>query len=76
MTLKRHALSLGGHRTSVAIEDEFWDELTRIARERAVSMARLVAEVDAARAAQVPAPNLSSALRLYVLAEVKRRAGR
>lgn len=73
MTLKRHSLSLGGHRTSVAIEDAFWREIQRIAQERNISVARLVAEVDAARAGEDPPPNLGSALRLFVLAELKAR---
>jgi predicted DNA-binding ribbon-helix-helix protein len=73
MTLKRHSLSLGGHRTSVAIEDAFWREIQRIAQEHNISVARLVAEVDAARAGEDPPPNLGSALRLFVLAELKAR---
>ncbi len=73
MTLKRHSLSLGGHRTSVAIEDAFWREIQRIAQERNISVARLVAEVDEARAGEDPPPNLGSALRLFVLAELKAR---
>jgi predicted DNA-binding ribbon-helix-helix protein len=74
MTLKRHSLSLGGHRTSVALEDAFWNEIRRIAAERGISIAGLVAEVDAARAGEEPPPNLGSALRLFVLADLKSRA--
>ncbi len=73
MTLRRHSVTLDGHRTSVAIEDEFWEELTRIAALRGLSMAKLVAEVDAARARLDPPPNLGSALRLYVLADLRAR---
>jgi predicted DNA-binding ribbon-helix-helix protein len=71
MSLRRHSLSLDGHRTSIAIEDEFWGELQRIARDRGVSMARLIAEVDADRAGTQPPPNLSSALRLFVLKDLR-----
>lgn len=73
MSLKRHSLSLGGHRTSIAIEDEFWSELQRIARARHLSLPRLIAQVDAARAGESPPPNLSSALRLFVLADLLAR---
>ncbi|MGE0651457.1 MAG: ribbon-helix-helix domain-containing protein [Alphaproteobacteria bacterium] len=76
MTLRRHSLTLDGHRTSVAIEDEFWVEICRIARDRGCSAARLVAEIDEARTSEDPPPNLSSALRLFVLAEIKGRAAR
>jgi predicted DNA-binding ribbon-helix-helix protein len=76
MTLRRHSLTLDGHRTSVAIEDAFWEEIRRIAREHGCSVARLVAQVDEARTRDDPPPNLSSALRLFVLAEIKARAAR
>lgn len=75
MSLRRHSLSLGGHRTSIAIEDEFWAELKRIAHTRNTSLPRLIAEVDGARANETPPPNLGSALRLFVLADLKARAG-
>lgn len=74
MTLRRHSLTLDGHRTSVAVEDEFWTEICRIARDRGCSVARLVAEVDEARTREDSPPNLSSALRLFVLKSLK--AGR
>jgi predicted DNA-binding ribbon-helix-helix protein len=74
MTLRRHSLTLDGHRTSVAVEDEFWTEICGIARDRGCSVARLVAEIDEARTREDSPPNLSSALRLFVLKSLK--AGR
>jgi predicted DNA-binding ribbon-helix-helix protein len=71
MSLRRHSVTINGHRTSVAIEDEFWTEVTRMARQRGISTARLIAEVDRTRTAQTPPANLSSALRLYVLDDLK-----
>ena len=69
-------MSLGGHRTSVSLEQAFWDELSRIARSRSVSTNSLVAEIDRQRAAGgQPAGNLSSAVRLFVLAELQRSSG-
>ena len=67
MTLRRHSVSINGHRTSISIEDAFWKELTRTAATRGHSTATLIAEIDRARAAEDPPPNLSSALRLHVL---------
>jgi predicted DNA-binding ribbon-helix-helix protein len=48
----------------VALEPEFWDVAERLAAERAISLAALVAEIDAARD---PAQNLASALRVACL---------
>jgi predicted DNA-binding ribbon-helix-helix protein len=65
--LQKRSLQLAGHRTSVALEAEFWAALEGAARRRGISLAALVAEVDAARAERgLP---LASALRLHALAE-------
>jgi predicted DNA-binding ribbon-helix-helix protein len=45
------------------LEDEFWDRLQSIARERRLPIAKLIEEIDASR----QSPNLSSSLRIYVL---------
>lgn len=74
MTLRRHSVRINGHRTSISIEDEFWDELVRLAAARRHSTAALIAEIDRARTATDPPPNLSSAARLYVLAALRERA--
>lgn len=65
--VKRSVL-LAGHRTSVSLEGPFWEELCRLADARGLSLNQLVTEIDASRAG-----NLSSALRLFVLEEVKDR---
>lgn len=62
--IRKHSATLHGHRTSFSLEDEFWEELKRIAAERDLSIAGLIASIDDARA---PDGNLSSALRLHVL---------
>lgn len=63
--LRKRSFSLAGHRTSVALEPDFWAALEALARARGLSLAALVAEVDAARAeAAVP---LASALRVHAL---------
>ena len=80
MTLRRHSVRIAGHLTSVSIEDAFWQEIRRAAIEDGISTARLIEAVDRARTAEAtPAakpPNLSSALRLYVLARLQARAGK
>ncbi|MGA3302307.1 MAG: ribbon-helix-helix domain-containing protein [Methylovirgula sp.] len=59
----KRSVAIAGHRTSISLEDAFWDGLRRIAEERKLSVAALVAEIDAARGAN----NLSSAIRVFVL---------
>jgi predicted DNA-binding ribbon-helix-helix protein len=64
--LVKRSFTLAGHRTSVALEPEFWQALAVIAAGRGRSMAALVAEVDAARG---PAKPLASALRVFALTQ-------
>ncbi len=69
--LVKRSLALSGHRTSVALEPEFWAALGAIATARGQTLAGLVASVDASRAADRP---LASALRVLALAEASRQA--
>ncbi len=64
----KRSLSIRGHRTSVSLEDAFFDELVRVAGERGLAVAALVAQIDEQRDRQT---NLSSALRLFVLDNLK-----
>jgi predicted DNA-binding ribbon-helix-helix protein len=64
MPLKKRSFSLAGHRTSVALEDEFWTVLDAQAKDAGISLAALVARIDAARSSRP----LASALRLHALA--------
>ncbi|MGE5537121.1 MAG: ribbon-helix-helix domain-containing protein [Gemmatimonas sp.] len=68
--IRKRSVRLAGHRTSVSVEEPFWTELAAIARSRGLSLDRLVAEIDRDRAG-----NLSSAIRLFVLAELKAKHG-
>ncbi|WP_082659448.1 ribbon-helix-helix domain-containing protein [Aureimonas sp. AU40] len=70
MTEKR-SLSIRGHRTSISIEEPFWLELKRLAARNGCSVAECVAEIDGVRD---PNTNLSSAIRLHVLAAAQARA--
>ena len=62
--LEKRSLSLSGHRTSIALEPEFWAALAALAAEEELSLAALVTRIDAARE---PARPLASALRVYAL---------
>lgn len=59
----KRSVEIGGRRTSVSLEDPFWDRLKAIARARDMRVADLITEIDSARERK----NLSSALRLFVL---------
>jgi predicted DNA-binding ribbon-helix-helix protein len=62
--LIKRSFSLAGHRTSVALEAAFWEVLHAAARSRGMTVARLVAVVDAERDGATP---LASALRVLAL---------
>jgi predicted DNA-binding ribbon-helix-helix protein len=61
--LRRRSLSVAGHRTSVALEAEFWAALAEMARDRGLSLPKLIAEIDGARGDRP----LASALRVAAL---------
>lgn len=62
--MEKRSVSIAGHRTSIALEPEFWQALDAMATARQLSMAGLVREIDETRTVT----NLSSALRLAALA--------
>jgi predicted DNA-binding ribbon-helix-helix protein len=67
--LAKRSFSLAGHRTSIALEPEFWAALEAASHRRAVTLAALVAELDAARA--VDGAPLASTLRVFALREAR-----
>ncbi|ATN34819.1 aryl-sulfate sulfotransferase [Rhizobium sp. ACO-34A] len=69
--IRKHSITLRGHRTSFSLENPFMDELRVIADERDLALAALITEIDEIRD---PTANLSSALRLYVLNWLKAKA--
>jgi len=62
--LEKLSFALSGHRTSVALEPEFWAALAVIAQAEGVALSALVTRVDAGRAEGQP---LASALRVFAL---------
>ena len=60
--LKRSVV-VAGHKTSVSLEDAFWNGLKEIGGERRMTLSELIAAIDAQR----QHGNLSSAIRLFVL---------
>lgn len=70
MRLHKRSLTLHGHRTSLALEPEFWDALEEIAREKSLSLAATIAEIDDARENEAA---LASAVRLAILDHYRNR---
>ena len=68
MSLKKRSFSLSGHRTSVALEEEFWAIIDAEAKRAGASLAAFVSRIDRARGERP----LASALRLAALAAAKR----
>jgi predicted DNA-binding ribbon-helix-helix protein len=60
----KRSVIVNGHKSSLSVEQEFWTATKEIARSRDQTLSQLVTEVDASREHS----NLSSALRLFVLA--------
>jgi predicted DNA-binding ribbon-helix-helix protein len=60
--LVKHSVRIAGHATSVSLESAFWEALGEIALRRRLTVAALLAAIDAQRSG-----NLSSAIRLFVL---------
>jgi len=63
---QKRSVLVAGHRTSISLEQEFWDELCLIAEKKKVSINNLISRIDKSRKS-----NLSSALRLFILQYLK-----
>jgi predicted DNA-binding ribbon-helix-helix protein len=61
---KKRSLTLRGHRTSVSLEDAFWQAFVTIAQDENIPINALAADIDAVRLTET---SLASAIRLFVL---------
>jgi predicted DNA-binding ribbon-helix-helix protein len=66
----KRSIVIAGHKTSVSLEDAFWKALKEIAGSRGMTLSEIVAAIDGAR----QHGNLSSAIRLFVLAHFRDEA--
>ncbi len=69
---QKRSVTLSGHRTSISLEAEFWAALAEIAKESQRPLAQVIGEVDKRQGRD---KNLSSALRLFVLAHYRGKRG-
>ena len=66
---KKSVIIAGRHQTSISVEDIFWNELQKIAKEKGLTINRLVTEIDSQR----EDTNLSSAIRIYIVREILKK---
>jgi predicted DNA-binding ribbon-helix-helix protein len=69
--MDKRSLSISGHRTSIALEPQFWAALEQMAAESGQNMTALICSIDADRQTD----NLSSAARLAVLRWYQAKVG-
>jgi predicted DNA-binding ribbon-helix-helix protein len=63
----KRSISMDGRKTSISLEDAFWSSLKEIAQDQGATLSEVVAKIDNKR----ERPNLSSAIRLFVLGHVR-----
>lgn len=68
--IRKHSISIKGHRTSFSLEDVFYKALTEIAAEKQLPLAKLIAEIDLENSNQ---GGLSSALRVYIFNHMNKK---
>ncbi len=68
----KRSIVIAGHKTSVSLEDAFWEALKEIAAGREATLSELVANIDSSRSQG----NLSSAIRLFVLEHFRNSGGK
>jgi len=71
-SISKRSIVIGGHKTSVSLEDVFWSDLKQIAHAEETTLSELIAKIDESR----QWGNLSSAIRLYVLEHIRTKSGR
>ncbi|CAM3628238.1 ribbon-helix-helix domain-containing protein [Litorimonas haliclonae] len=70
MSLKKRSVSLYGHQTSLALEEEFWAVIDAHLKNSGQSFARFIRELDDKRLEETSNQNLASYLRVWVLKSV------
>ena len=68
MSVKKYSIIISGHATSITLEPEFWIELCSFAKNEGITISKLISRIDS----EPRNGGLSSALRVYVLNELKR----
>ncbi len=66
--VNKHSVVINGHKTSISMEDSFWEGLNEIAKLSGKSLSDLVSEIDAGHKGF---KNLSSVIRVFVYTHYK-----
>jgi len=66
----KRSIVIAGHKTSISLEDAFWEELKQFAERQRMTLSSVVNDIDTRR----DGGNLSSAIRLFVLERARVRA--
>ena len=70
---KKRSLTIKGHRTSVTLEDKFWEEFCKIANRKKISVNELASQLDSTR--ELNSVSLASLIRNLVLVDLLNRLG-
>ena len=68
---KKRSLTIKGHRTSVTLEDKFWEEFCKIANRKKISVNELASQIDSTR--ELNSVSLASLIRNLVLVDLLNR---
>ena len=72
--ISKRTIKIGGRRSSISVEDAFWDALKHIAADEGIPVYELVSRIDMKRNLDREAGNLSSTLRVFVLEYYRTKA--
>lgn len=73
MSREKRSITLHGHRTSVALETEFWAVIDAVAETKNQSLASLIVEIDDTRILEKSRLGLAAYLRIWGLKQAQRR---
>jgi len=65
----KRSVVIDGHKTSVSLEDAFWNDLREIAHRQRATLSKVITEIDKGR----QQGNLSSAIRVFVFDQIRAR---
>jgi predicted DNA-binding ribbon-helix-helix protein len=65
----KRSVTIAGHETSISLEPIFWEGLSAAAAAQALPLNALIARIDAERIETTNAPNLASAIRVWLYAK-------
>lgn len=68
--MKKRSITIDGHRTSISLEDEFWEALKYIADQEQRAIIDIIKHID-----EIRTSGLSSALRAFVLLYFQNKSG-